>query len=165
MQQPTSKSKRRNPFWSFCLYGSLFVLPLVVALDFYGLYTDRFYFFKIDNYILPAVTIVHLVYLYAIRFKIREGEYPDMQLRNVEFGMYAVLAIYFFKCLETSLILLSADQYSTELIPKTFVPMGAAIISLQGLLILLTIMAIILRRHLVGYYDIDYLNENVDPLP
>ena len=140
------------------------ILPLVIILNFYGLYTDRFYFFKVDNYIIPLVAIIHLIYLYAVRFKIKESEYPDMQMRNVEFGMYAVLAIYLFKCVETYWILSNSDQFSAQLIPESFVPMGISMLSLQILLVLLTLMTFYLRRQLIGSYDIDYMNENLDSL-
>lgn len=148
--------------WAICRYGTLIVLPVVILLNFYGLYTDRFYFFKADNYILPLVSILHLVYLYALRFKIKEGDYPDPQLRNVEFGMYAVLTIYIFKCAESLWILWGSEKYSPELIPDSFMPVGISMVILQILLVLLTLLAFYHRKRLVGRYDIEYLNEHVD---
>lgn len=134
----------------------------MIVLNFYGLYSNQFYFLKADNYVLPIVAIIQFVYLYVIQFKIREEEYPDPQMRNVEFGMYAVLAIYLFKCLETTQILLSYDQFAQHLIPDTFIPMGIFILTLQIVLVLLTLLSFYYRKVLVGEYDFDQINENLD---
>ena len=149
-------------FWKFCYFGSIALLPTLIVFNFYGLYSNQFYFLKADNYVLPLVAIIHFVYLYVIQFKIREGEYPDPQMRNVEFGMYAVMAIYLFKCLETLQILLSYDQFGQHLMPETFFPMGIFLLILQVILLLFTLLSFYHRRVLVGAYDFDQINENLD---
>ncbi|EAR15667.1 MULTISPECIES: hypothetical protein [Robiginitalea] len=148
--------------WKTCLYATLAVLPVLIILNFYGLYSNQFYVLKIDNYILPLFSILHFVYLYAIQFKVRENEYSDPQLRNVEYGMYAVLFIYFFKCTDTLYILMSYNDYDAHIIPGTFLPMGIFIFSLHLLLIALTVSAFYFRRTLVGPFNFDQVNENID---
>lgn len=159
----TQQTDKLQKHWRICLYGTLCILPVSVILNYYGLYTDKFYFFKIDNYILPVLVILHLIYLYAVHFKLRENEYPDAPLRNVEFGMYALLAIYLFKALDTFWILITSGQYSEVLIPGAFFPMGIFIILLQLSLVALTCYTFFIRKTLVGSFDIDF-NENVDSL-
>ena len=137
-------------------------MPLLIIFSFYGLYSNRFYLFKIDNYFLPLFSILHFVYLYAVNFKIREKEYADPQLRNVEFGMYAVFLIYLFKCADTFYILMSFDDYDIGIIPSTFLPVGVFILALHLFLVLLTLTAFYYRRTRVGRFDFDRINENFD---
>nr|WP_255444158.1 hypothetical protein [Robiginitalea sp. SC105] len=135
---------------------------MLIVLNFYGLYSNQFYLLKIDNYILPLFSILHFVYLYAIQFKIRENEYPDPQLRNVEYGMYAVLFIYLFKGVDTLYILMSYDDYDSHIIPATFLPVGLFILALHVALVFLTGAAFHFRRNLVGAFNFDQINENID---
>ena len=63
---------------------SLAVLPVLIVLNFYGLYSNKFYWLKVDNFIFPLVTILHYIYLSSLHFRIREAEMADLQLRNLE---------------------------------------------------------------------------------
>lgn len=152
----------RIAFWKACYFLTLALLPVLIILNFYGLYSNQFYFLKIDNYIFPAVSILHFIFLYVMQFKIREGEYPDPVMRNVEYGMYAALVIYLFKCVDTLYILLSYEQYKSYLIPDTFLPMGVFIFLLQGLLVLLTLLSFAQRKKLVGAYDFEEIDKNMN---
>ncbi len=153
-----------NPksFWKICYYATLALLPVLIILNFYGLYSNQFYFLKIDNYIFPLVSILHFVFLYVMQFKIREQEYPDPVMRNVEYGMYAALIIYLFQCVDTLYILMSYDDYKAYLIPETFLPMGVTIFLLQGLLVVLTLMSFRQRKNLVGAYDFEQIDKNMN---
>lgn len=151
--------------WKACFYLSAILLPVLIVFGFYGLYSNQFYLLKVDNYIFPVLTVLHYVYLYAISFKIREGEYPDLPLRNVEYGMYALLIIYVFKCADTAYILSSYADYSAHIIPDTFLPVGTLILALQILLVLLTLTTFQHRKERVGIYDFDQINENIDSWP
>lgn len=151
--------------WKTCLYATLLVLPVLIIMNFYGLYSNRFYLLKIDNYIFPVVTILHFIYLYVINFKVKEEEFADPQMRNVEYGMYAVLLIYVFKCLDTLYILFSYDDYDAHIIPGTFLPVGVSILLFQLFLVLLTGLAFYYRKALVGSYNFDQINENFDSWP
>lgn len=151
--------------WKACLYLSLALLPVLIVLNFYGLYSNQFYLLKVDNYIFPMVSILHFVYLYALWFKIRESEYPDHPLRNVEYGMYAVLIIYLFQLADTGLILNTYSEFQSHIIPETFLPVGVLMFGLQLLLILLTFASFGHRRKQVGEFDFDAINENLDSWP
>jgi len=159
LNPPTSA---RITSWKLCYYGTLIVLPVLIIFNFYGLYSNQFYFLKIDNYIFPLISILHMVFLYAIRFKIREKEYPDPVMRNVEYGMYAALMIYIFKCLDTTYILMSYNDFSVYLIPDTFLPIGISILILQVLLVLLTISSFRQRKVLLGAYDFEQIDKNMN---
>lgn len=148
--------------WKTCLILSLIVLPILIVLNFYGLYTDRFYFFKIDNYIFPLLSLFHFLYLYAIWFKISEREFVDPQMRNLEYGLYAILLVYLFKASDTVYVMLSASRYEEYMLPENFRLMGATILSLQVLLILLTMLLFSHRRRRIGPYNFDNFNENID---
>jgi hypothetical protein len=148
--------------WKLCYYGTLGILPVLIILNFYGLYSNQFYFLKIDNYIFPLISILHVVFLYAIHFKVREKEYPDPVMRNVEYGMYAALLIYLFKCVDTIYILMSYNDFSAYLIPETFLPMGVSIFILQVLLVLLTISSFRQRKVLLGAYDFEQIDRNMN---
>lgn len=148
--------------WKTCLYASLVVLPLLIVLNFYGLYSNQFYLLKFDNYILPFFSILHFVYLYTIQFKVRDREYADPQLRNVEYAMYAVLFIYLFKGMDTVYILMSYDDYDISIIPATFLPVGVFILAMYFFLIILTLLAFYYRRRHVGPFDFEQVNNKID---
>ena len=148
--------------WKTCLILSLMILPVLIVLNFYGLYTDRFYFFKIDNYIFPLLSFVHFLYLYVIWFKISEAEYVDPQMRNLEYGLYAILLIYVFKASDTAYILLNADQFEAYMLPENFRLMGITVLSLQILLVILTLLTFTHRRREIGPYNFDNINKNID---
>ena len=148
--------------WKTCLILSLMVLPALIFLNFYGLYTDRFYFFKVDNYIFPLLSFVHFLYLYVIWFKISEAEYVDPQMRNLEYGLYAILLVYIFKASDTAYVLLNANQFDAHLLPESFQAMGITVLSLQVLLIFLTLLTFTHRRREIGPYNFDNINENID---
>ena len=52
--------------WKKCFYLSALILPMVMVFGFYGLYTNKFYFLKVDNYIFSFLILVHLVFLYTL---------------------------------------------------------------------------------------------------
>ena len=152
----------RTSLWKTCYYATIGLLPILIILNFYGLYSNQFYFLKIDNYIFPLVSVLHFVFLYVMQFKIREGEYPDPVMRNVEYGMYAALIIYLFQWLDTGYILMSYDDYKAFLIPDTFLPVGVTIFLLQGLLVALTLFSFLQRKTLVGRYDFEQIDKNMN---
>lgn len=151
--------------WKSCLRLSIGVLALLVIFNFYGLYTNKFYFFKPDNYIFPLLSIVHFIYLYALWFKISERETADAPMRNLEYALYVIVLIYIFKLVDTLYILLSYSDYSNHIIPDTFLPMGMIILLLQLLLLGLTLLSFVYRKAEVGEYNFDNINGNIDPWP
>ncbi len=151
--------------WKWCMRLSIVVLAMLIVLNFYGLYTNKFYLLKPDNYIFPILSVVHFIFLYVIQFKIREGEYTDAYMRNLEYSLYVIFLVYAFKMVDTGYILLSYQDYEQHIIPETFLPVGFLILSLQLMLLAFTLMCFGFRRELVGTYNFDNINEHIDPWP
>ncbi|MDM9631779.1 hypothetical protein [Robiginitalea aurantiaca] len=156
------QTQNRSYLWKFCLYTSLLLLSALIVFSFYGLYSNRFYFLKVDNYIFPLFSVLHFVFLYVLNFKIREGEYPDPIMRNIEYGMYAVLLIYIFKCFDTYYILMSYEEYQSYMIPETFIPIGLLILSLHLLLVGFTFLSFYQRKVLIGSYEFEQIDKNMN---
>jgi hypothetical protein len=146
--------------WKKCFYLSAGMLPLMMIFSFYGLYTNKFYFLKVDNYIFSFLIMVHLIFLYTLwKVDMDENAYLG-PLRNLEFAMYAILLVYLFKLIETLYILLSYLEYSEQVFPLTFLPMGILVLILQTSLIILTLVTFKHRRIRIGSYWFDRINES-----
>lgn len=156
------KSIKRVFSWRLTLLLSLISIVLLNVFSFYGLYTNKFYFFKVDNYIFPILSLVHLVFLYVMWFKIKEKELSDVPMRNLEYGLYVISLVYLFKIIETILTLLSYGDYENHLIPATFLPIGILMLVLYTLLFGLTFLTYSYRKQLVGTYVFDDMNQHVD---
>ncbi len=148
--------------WKRTIYLSVAVLVLLIICDFYGLYTNTFYFLKADNYIFPIVSLIHFTFLYVLKFKIEEDELTDPLMRNVEYLLYGVFLIYVFKTSEILGILTSYEDFSSYVIPGTFLPIGITIFALHIFLLILTLMAIHYRMEAVGEYKFDDMNQHID---
>jgi hypothetical protein len=148
--------------WKWTLLLSVFVLLFIDIFSFYGLYTNKFYLFKIDNFIVPVLSIVHFVFLYVLWFKIREKELSNPPMRNSEYSLYIIGIVYAYKFFDTLIILLSYSEYENYLMPDTFIPLGLGILFLYFLLLLLTVITIAKRKQLVGTYHFDDMNQHVD---
>lgn len=148
--------------WKRTLFISIAVLLILNIFSFYGLYTNKFYFFKIDNYIFPVLTIVHFIFLYVMWFKIKEDELSDPPMRNLEYSLYIILFVYLYKLLDNLFILISYGEFENHLIPDTFLPLGILIFTLHLLLIGLTLLAFSYRKEVVGNYLFDDMNQHVD---
>ncbi|MDC6405961.1 MULTISPECIES: hypothetical protein [Maribacter] len=148
--------------WKLTLLLSLISIVLLNVFSFYGLYTNKFYFFKVDNYIFPILSLVHLVFLYVMWFKIRERELSDVPMRNLEYGLYIVSLVYLFKIIETLITLLSYSDYENHLIPVTFLPIGILMFVLYTMLFGLTFLTYSYRKQFVGTYVFDDRNQHID---
>ncbi len=148
--------------WKRTLFLSVGVLFLLNILSFYGLYTNKFYFFKIDNYIFPMLSIIHFVFLYVLWFKIKEDELSDPPMRTLEYVLYFISIVYLFKLVDTVLKLMSYSDFEDHLIPATFLPIGYSMLVLYAFLLVLTFLAISYRKQLVGTYQFDDMNQHVD---
>ncbi|SHG32211.1 hypothetical protein [Flagellimonas flava] len=138
------------------------ILVLLGISNFYGLYTNKFYFLKADNYIFPLLSLVHFLYLYVLWFKITEDELPDPKMRNLEYALYAVMIVYIFKIYDTVTILGSYSQYESHVIPATFKPVAYLSLILYGLLPILTLISFWHRKQLVGKYNFEEYNDNLN---
>ncbi|WP_291865315.1 hypothetical protein [Maribacter sp.] len=148
--------------WKRTLYATLTILVALIVLSFYGLYTNMFYFFKIDNYIFPILSLVHFIFLYVLWFKIKESEISDPQMRNLEYSLYVVSFIYIFKLIDTLYVLSTYKEFESHQLPATFFPVGGLIIAFYILLLGLTLLSFYYRKKYVGAYNIDILNEQID---
>ncbi len=137
---------------------SISVLALLIVFNFYGLYTNKFYFFKPDNYIFPILTLVHFTFLYVLWFKIKEDETTDPQMRNIEYILYGIFLVYVYKAIESFYVLTTYLDYENHVIPATFLPAGIFIAVLYLMLIGLTLLAIKYRKERVGEYKFDDMN-------
>ncbi len=159
---PNSAHYRRPVIWNVCRNLSLAILPVLIVFNFYGLYSNTFYLLKVDNYIFPLLTILHFAYLHILHLKVREDDFVDHQLRNLEYGMYGMVFIYAFKWMDTLYVLMSYNDYDQQILPETFLPAGLTLFCLQGMLIALTFAAFYYRKTLVGAYNFDRVHENID---
>lgn len=144
--------------WKKCFYISVMILPIVLITSFYGLYTNKFYFLKLDNYLFSLLLVVHFIFLNSLWRADKENT-PRSHLRNLEFAMYPILLVYLFKTAETLYIMLTYFDYSEQVFPQTFIPMGVTILMLQAFLILLTLITFQHRRIRIGSYTFDRINE------
>nr|WP_299382083.1 hypothetical protein [Allomuricauda sp.] len=147
---------RRNNFLVFII-----LLALIVS-NFYGLYTNRFYFLKPDNYIFPLLSAVHFLYLYVVQFKISEGELPDPKMRNLEYILYVVMIVYLFKIYDTANILTTYTEFESYVMPATFKPIGITTLVLYSLLPILTLVSFWHRKRLIGSYNFENYNDNLN---
>ncbi len=134
------------------------ILITLIVFNFYGPYTNRFYFFKLSNYIFPLLTAAHFVFLYVLWFKIKEDEMTDPQMRNLEYTLYFVLLIYIYKVLESSYVLSTYSDYENYTMPDIFLPLGIFIFLLRILLVGLTLLTFKYRRDRVGKYEFDEMS-------
>ena len=141
---------------------SVITIACLIFLSFYSIYGNTFVFNRIDNYIFPLLSVIHLLFMYVLWFKITENEYPDMIMKHIEYIMYGILLIYFYEIFQTYLILESQNQFQGHVIPSSFLPMAIVTISLRSLLIVFTIWSFVIRKQMVGKYDFDYLNNHID---
>lgn len=137
---------------------SALVLLTLVIFNFYGPYTGKFYFFKLDNYIFPILTLIHVVFLYVLWFKIKEDEMTDPQMRNLEYALYVILIVYVYKTFESIYVLSTYGDYEFHLLPGAFLPVGILILLLHFLLIGLTLLVFKYRKDRVGDYNFDDMN-------
>ncbi|CAM3609817.1 hypothetical protein [Zobellia roscoffensis] len=148
--------------WKRTINISIAVITILIIFSFYGLYTNTFYLLKPNNYIFPLLTLCHFTFLYVLWFKIKEDELTDPQMRNIEYILYAVFAVYVFKTVESLYILVSYSEFENHIIPASFFPIGILIFLLHLFLLGLTLLAIKYRRDMVGAYEFDDMNQHID---
>jgi len=141
---------------------SVVLLLTLNVFSFYGLYTNKFYFLKFDNYIFPLLTIVHFVYLSAIWSKVKENSIPDIPMRNMEYALYFIYMVYIFKFLESIYKLTTYRDFENDIIPDTFIPIGIALAVFHFLLLTVTLLTIIYRKERIGSYHFEDLHDHTD---
>jgi hypothetical protein len=145
--------------WKKCFALTLSIMPFLALSSFYGIYTHKFYFTKIDNYILPLLLLVHLLYLKALR-QADQQEISDLSnARNLEYGMYVIYFVYLYKFAETSYKLSSYFDFSEEILPTMFLPVGLVILFLQIIFLIITLVIFRHRKERFGPYRLDRINQ------
>lgn len=87
---------------------------------------------------------------------------PDPKMRNLEYILYAVMIVYVFKIYDSFLVLGSTSDYANSVIPATFKPMAISILILYCLLPLLTLVSFWYRKQLIGSYNFENYNDNLN---
>jgi len=108
----------RNSVIRLTIFLSILILIVLCISGFYGPYTGKFYFFKASSYIVPVLTIVHFIFLYVLWFKIKEEEFTDIPMRNLEYVLYAIFLFYGYKLFESISILSTYKEYEHHLLPE-----------------------------------------------
>ena len=147
--------------WKTNILFSVILLVILIVFDFYGVYTNKFYFLKFDNYLFPILSLVHFLYLYVVWFKITEGELPDPKMRNLEYALYVILAFYLFKVYDSAVVLNSFSRYQNHILPASFKPMAIITLVLHIILPLMTVVSFWLRKKYVGKYNFENYNDNL----
>jgi len=140
------------------LLFSIVILAFLIVFNFYGPYTNKFYFFKPANFILPILSIGHFIFLYVLWFKVKEEETTDPQMRNLEYVLYIIFLVYVYKACESIYILSTYWDYEFHLLPSAFLPLSILILTLYLILIGLSALVIIYRKNSVGNYKFDDIN-------
>lgn len=141
---------------------SLMVLIALDILNFYGVYTNQFYFSKPDNYIFPILSLVHLVYLYFLWYGIGKTAPHSSKLRNTEFALYVIMIVYIFKIYDSVQALILFPEFVERIVPETFKPVAVLTLTLYCLLTILTITLFRYRKQYVGPYNVESYNEQFD---
>ncbi|SHJ01658.1 hypothetical protein SAMN04487911_10998 [Arenibacter nanhaiticus] len=143
-----------------CLLLSVIALIFLVVLNFYGLYSNKFYFNKVDNYIFPVLAIVHLIYLYVLNSRIRRSASIDSTVLNLEYGLYPAFLIYMYRGAETLINLLSYSKFESTLQSEVFHFMVIVISLMYFFLALLSLITFRHRQQILGHYHFLILNKH-----
>src|SRR5690606_10667872 len=121
-----------------------------------------FYFLKPDNYIFPVLSMVHFLYIYVFWSKITENGLPSPKMRNIEYALYPIMIVYFFKVYDSLQILGSVSQLGEQMVPATFKPMATITLILYSMLFLVTLYTFRLRKKYIGNYNFENYNDNLN---
>tara|TARA_R110000737_G_scaffold254738_1_gene264008 strand:+ start:747 stop:1052 length:306 start_codon:yes stop_codon:yes gene_type:complete len=95
-------------------------------------------------------------------FKISEKELSDPPMRTLEYVLYIISLVYIYKLVETIMTVSSYSDFENHLIPNTFLPLGFLMMVLYAMLLLVTFLAVLYRKEIVGTYLFDDMNQHVD---
>ncbi len=154
MKKPTPIS-----VWKISIITSIVLLAVLIASNYYSLFTNKFHFNKIDSYLFAILTIVHFVYLYTVWYKLEQNEYPDKEMRNLEYCFYVVFVVYIYKIVDTANILFGHNTYNNFVLPQNFLPIGISIVITYLILCFLTLYIIFIRKNKIGNYATDCFSE------
>ncbi|MEL6975123.1 MAG: hypothetical protein AAGL29_06965 [Bacteroidota bacterium] len=130
----------------------LTLLVVLVLFNFYGPFSNRFYFGKLDGYLFLMLAVFHVLYLFKLLGKAKKEATTDSQLRYMEYVVYGVLVVYGYKTFDTVVSLNLASEIEQELLPKTFFPLVIVSLAFYLLAIILSILTFILRKRILGSF-------------
>lgn len=142
---------------------SVLLLLSLNVFSFYGLYTNKFYFLKFDNYIFPLLTIAHFIYLNAIWSKTRDHKPADVAMRNIEYILYFIFLVYVFKFIESIYKLTTYSDFEIHFLPETFIPIGITLVFIHFSLLLVTLLTFNYRKQEIGAYSFEDFHDNIEP--
>jgi hypothetical protein len=155
-----SKNFRTILIWRICRYLIYISIPLVVCLNFYGLFTHKFYWLKLDNFILPVAVLIHLLYQREVQKRITQTKGVDFSLQKLEFAMYGVVIIYVLEIMETLNAIILSNSYDSKVFPESFWSQALSILSIQILFTGLTVCSFYLRKQILGAYNFDQISNS-----
>lgn len=149
-------------FFSFkvCLLLSVITLVFLVVLNFYGLYSNKFYFNKVDNYIFPVLAVVHLIYLYVLNNRIKRSTSIDSTVLNLEYGLYPAFLIYIYRGAEALINFFSYSKFESSLQSEAFYFTVILISLMYFFLALLSLITFRHRQRILGHYHFLILNKH-----
>ena len=136
------------------------MLVVLVLFNFYGPFSNRFYFGKLDGYMFLLLVVFQAIYLFRLLAKAKNKMISHSQLRYLEYVVYGVLVVYGYKTIDTVLSLNLASEIQPDLLPETFFPLILLSLALYLLVIILSILTFTLRKRLLGSFGQETIEDN-----
>ncbi|MEM8764358.1 MAG: hypothetical protein AAGD88_11130 [Bacteroidota bacterium] len=142
------------------IWTLLTLLLVLVLFNFYGPFSNRFYFGKLDGYLFLLLVVFQALYLFRLLSKAKNEAVADSQLRYLEYVVYGVLVVYGYKTFDTVLSLNLASEIQHELLPTTFFPLVLLSLALYLMVIILSILTFTFRKRLLGSFSQESIEDN-----
>lgn len=136
------------------------MLVVLVLFNFYGPFSNRFYFGKLDGYMFLLLVAFQALYLFRLLAKTKNEMNSDSQLRYLEYVVYGVLVVYGYKTIDTVLSLNLASEIQPDLLPETFFPLILLSLALYLLVIILSVLTFTFRKRLLGSFSQETIEDN-----
>ncbi|MEL7270709.1 MAG: hypothetical protein AAGL34_14140 [Bacteroidota bacterium] len=142
------------------IWTLLTMLVVLVLFNFYGPFSNRFYFGKLDGYMFLLLVAFQALYLFRLLAKTKNEMNSDSQLRYLEYVVYGVLVVYGYKTIDTVLSLNLASEIQPDLLPETFFPLVLLSLALYLLVIILSVLTFTFRKRLLGSFSQETIEDN-----
>ena len=126
------------------------ILICLGLFNFYGMYTDSFFFLKGEGWAFVGLAAIHVFYLSLILHKMRSYRSSDWGLRISEIVMYVVVAAYGYMLAQVIIELQNTELLTGYVIPDSFYTKSYCLIGLFIGLMLLTIRLFFNRKRAFG---------------
>ena len=141
---------------------SLVLLIAVGTLNFYGMFTDRFYFGQSDGWLFVMLAVVQITYMSFLWRRVESHEVPEWRVKLLEWVMYIVLGVYAFMMITTIIDLQATYELKNHIIADSFYSKSYWLIGLFSLLILVTLRLFFVRKRALGAYKSHSKSEDLD---